>query len=430
MRAVVHPSRIGVDGKPAHYSPPPSKSHFQRLCAAALLHDGTTIIQNPGRSEDDAAALLIIEELGASVEPFRDEVRITSTGKVEPRTGVIHCGESGLSARLFAPIAALSSQQIEISGEGSLLKRPMTQTVDSLELLGATVSDFHSTLPFKIKGPIQPKSICIDGSQSSQTVSGALFALAATAAEPITLRAERLVSRPYLEMTCAVLQDFGWNVRFDGQETCFIEPTLQTSRNMQVRTEPDWSSIAPIVVAAAFAGSIEMDFQRKSRQADGTILGILRRANAGMEVNRALTQLWIIPYTLYAFNADCTHSPDLVPILTILATACQGQSRISGLHRLAHKESDRAKTTSNLLTALGITHNIDNDAFTITGPQTPRRATVNGYNDHRIVMAAAIAALRADGPVTIEGAEAVRKSYPAFFDDLQKLGVAVQLQDK
>ncbi len=427
MQAVVHPSRIGSEGKPALYKPPPSKSHFQRVCAAALLHNGDTIVRNPGRSADDAAALHIIEELGAEVSRDDEVVRIVSDGKIRPRNGTIHCHESGLSARLFTAIAAIANTPVEVIGEGSLLQRPMTDLVSALELLGVRVKDVNGCLPLIVHGPVRPRSIVVDGSQSSQIVSGILFALAATAREPVTLQARGLVSRPYLELTCEVLENFDWNVDFDGNETCYISPVRQPAIGYAIVIEPDWSSIAPIVVAAAFAGEIVMECRPASHQADASILDILRKAGAKVDVDAAAGLCGISTAPLQAFDADCTHSPDLVPILAVLATACAGRSSIRGLHRLVHKESDRAKTTSTLLTQLSIRHTIQGDTLLIDGPQTPRSATVQSYNDHRIVMAAAIAALRADGPVTIEGVEAVRKSYPAFFDDLRALGVAVDI---
>ena len=400
------------------------------MCAAALLRHGTTSIQDPGRSTDDAAALRIVEELGATVEQWDSLVCITSSGVVKPRTGTIDCGESGLAARLFAPIAALADVPVEIHGRGSLLGRPMAGVADTLREFGVVVSTREGYLPIVVHGPLQPRTAVVDGTQSSQIVSGILFALAASATAPVALKAVGLVSRPYLEMSCEVLRTFDWNVRFDGIETCFIEPALRHSHNLCIDTEDDWSSIAPMAVAASFGGSgIEIDGWRSDYQADASILDILSRAGSNVEEDEYRVCCSISPAPLRAFSVECTHSPDLIPILTILAAACNGRSQIYGLHRLVHKESNRANTTSALLTSLGIDYAIKDDAFVIWGPQTPRSAIVQSHNDHRIVMAAAIAALRADGPVTIEGAEAVSKSYPAFFQDLQSLGVTVQLHD-
>jgi 3-phosphoshikimate 1-carboxyvinyltransferase len=432
MRAVISPSTIGVDGgQPLLYEAPPSKSYFQRLCAAALLWRGIAIFPNSGRSEDDAAALRIIEELGAKVERHGNRVTITSEG-VKPRSGVVHCGESGLSARLFAPIAALSSTRVEIQGEGSLTSRPMDAVVEALRALNVTASSNDGYLPIVVQGPLKPGSIVIDGTTSSQVISGLLFALAASIVDDglVTLRAKGLVSQPYIAMSCDVLRHFDFDARFDGDETCFIggRRGLGPSYTLEIDTEMDWSSAAAIAIAASFGGSgIEINDLAKETHADAVILDILVQAGARVEVVERDIRSTIRPGSLRAFAYDCTNSPDLVPILSILATACKGESRISGLHRLTHKESDRTKTTSALLAGLGIDHSIEDDAFVIAGPQTPRASTIGGQNDHRIVMAAAIAALRADGPVTIEGAEAVRKSYPDFFADLQKLGVKLEL---
>lgn len=425
MQAVVSPGRVL-----GSIAAPPSKSYFQRACAAALLHRGETDISFLGNSEDDLAALRIMQDLGAKIYRFHDDfLRITSQG-VSPVRGGIHCGESGLAARLFTPIAALASIRIRINGERSLRKRPMQEFGTVLPSLGVKLLGFKGTLPFSVLGPLEANSIEVDGSVSSQFASGLLFALSDAVRCTTTLTVRNATSRPYLRMTQAVLEKIGRPIAEVEQGVYCIDPSrFRHEQMIAITTEHDWSSAAPFLVAGCTAGEVGVGGIRlDSFQADVELVEVLKKAKAKISwENDDYLRARISELT--AFDHDCTHAPDLIPILTILATACEGQSHISGLYRLTHKESDRTKTTSALLIALGIIHSIENDAFVVTGPQTPRGNTVSSYNDHRIVMAAAIAALRADGPVTIEGAEAVRKSYPAFFDDLRKLGVRVEVTE-
>src|SRR5215217_5178976 len=195
MQVVVSPSRVqGVIQAAA------SKSAMQRACAAALLKGGNTIIRNPGTSNDDKAALDIIQQLGANVTDKGDHLSINSNG-VQPVRDTIHCGESGLSIRMFTPIAALSNQAITINGEGSLKKRPMDFFSDVLPQLQVAVNSNEGKVPLQVEGPLQPADITIDGSLSSQYLTGLLFAYAASNATNVSINVLKLASKPYVDLT-------------------------------------------------------------------------------------------------------------------------------------------------------------------------------------------------------------------------------------
>ncbi len=403
MQAIISPSHMsGV------VTMPPSKSMMQRACAAAILHHGVTIITNPGISDDDKAALSIIQQLGAEVfETVDNTIEIISRG-VSPQTDVIHCGESGLSARLFIPIAALSSSEMTISGSGSLLHRPMKEYVNLLPQLGVSVIATNDCLPLSVQGPLHAADIKLDGSLSSQFLSGLLTAFAFSAEKPCTISVTNLNSRPYVDMTLQMLQLYGLQVKNNNYSEFTITPrSSQTVDRVEVSIEGDWSAGANFIVAQAMGGDVYIKgLNENSVQADAANAKIVRGD---------------IPFTF-----DATHSPDLFPILSVYAGYCNGRSEIKGLHRLVHKESNRVESIKAMLGNFGVNYTIADDVLTVDGGNAFKSCTIDAHNDHRIVMAATIAAQKADGPVTINGAEAVSKSYPAFFEDLLSLGVNCQ----
>ena len=221
MQAIIKPGKIRGEA-----TIPPSKSMMQRACAAALLHRGTTIIRNAGTSDDDKAALRVIQQLGAKVHTLaNNELEIISHG-VQPVSDKIDCGESGLCARLFSPIAAVSHLPVLISGNGSLLERPMEAFKSIFEQVHVALPDFNARIPFTVKGPMQIHDIEIDGSMSSQFLSGLLFAFAFTTHEPVTIKVNELKSVPYIDLTLSVLQKFGKQVTHDNYSIFYVKPSV------------------------------------------------------------------------------------------------------------------------------------------------------------------------------------------------------------
>jgi 3-phosphoshikimate 1-carboxyvinyltransferase len=418
MAVTVLPSRLS-----GTVQAPPSKSDFQRACAAALLHNGPTTLLNPGTSADDEAALQLAVDLGLElVSQTQDTLRVRSSGKLRPRTSTVFCGESGLATRLFIPIAALSEQAITFSGRGSLLNRPIRLFYDLLPQLGVAVQGNGVTLPITVQGPLLPRSLTVDGSLSSQFSSGLLMALSAAVQEPVTLNIEQAVSVPYLEMTIATLQAFGRTIFQEAAATYRIEPGNTCSgTEIEYPVEADWSSSAVWVAAAALGAPVSVrGLSPDTVQADRALLGIL--SQIGLEASFTSGILSVTGSAQNGFAFDATHAPDLVPALAVLASSLPGKSQIRGLHRLLHKESNRLDSVVHLLTQGRIRHTVADDILSIAGGQVFGSCSVSSFNDHRIVMAATLAALNASGPVTITDAHAIRKSYPSFFTDLEALG--------
>jgi 3-phosphoshikimate 1-carboxyvinyltransferase len=396
---------------------------MQRACAAALLAKGTTVIRYPGSSNDDRAALDVIAKLGAEVKKLSNgDLEIQSKG-VQPVSDTINCGESGLGIRMFTPLAALSERAITINGTGSLVNRPMDFFDEILPKLSIEVQSNNGKLPLKIKGPLQPKDITIDGSLSSQFLTGLLMAYADAGASGVAIHVNDLKSKPYIDLTLYLLDLFGVKVENRNYESFYFSGNGKLEpRSYSV--EADWSGGAFILVAGAIAGDILVKgLDINSTQADKEILTALKRSGAKLSVTHDGIETG--PAKLNAFEFDATDCPDLFPPLVSLAAVCDGVTTIHGVSRLAHKESNRGITLQEEFAKMGVRIDLDGDIMRVTGVSSLKGGVVHSRHDHRIAMACAVAALRADAPVIIEEAEAINKSYPSFFEQLLELGVAV-----
>lgn len=441
MKVTIHPSKLnGIVRAPA------SKSSMQRACAIALLKNGETSIYNPGHSNDDLAAMEIIQILGAEVSFQGDDLKIKSTGfpftdHQAPLT--INCGESGLGIRMFAPIAALSDKKISITGSGSLLTRPMDFFDEIFPQLGIKVKSNNGKLPIEIQGPLQPASIEVDGSLSSQFLTGLLLAYGASLntsagetsdseSSNVTVKVKNLKSKPYIDLTLDVMKKFGLKVPENKNYEEFIfhrEPTLDSLlTTLHYIVEGDWSGGAFLLVAGAIAGPLTVrGLDLTSTQADKGIVDALMAANAGIAVEAK--GIKIHPTLLTGFNFDATNCPDLFPPLVALAAYCKGVTTIKGVSRLAHKESNRAITLQEEFGKMGVKIDLSEDKMVIHGGEGVKGATVHSRHDHRIAMACAVAALKADGNTIIEEADAIKKSYPDFYNDLKSIGANVSLPE-
>ncbi|WP_462253780.1 3-phosphoshikimate 1-carboxyvinyltransferase [Ferruginibacter sp.] len=412
---------------------PTSKSSMQRACAAALLHPNETVIFNPGKSNDDLAALDIIQKLGAAITQQKDgNLIINSSGFISlPEDGGINCGESGLSIRMFTPIAALSNKEITITGTGSLLKRPMDFFDEIFPQLGIEVISNNGMLPLKIKGPLQPKDITIDGSLSSQFLTGLLFAYAKAATHAATIKVKNLKSKPYIDLTLQVMKHFGYEVENNNYESFTINPVNYQPSTINYMVEGDWSGAAFLLVAGAIAGNITVKgLDVFSTQADKAILQAIIDCGANISIQEKQIEVSSPSGDVgKAFHFNATDCPDLFPPLVALASYCNGTTVIEGVSRLAHKESNRALTLQQEFAKMGVEIILQDDLMMIKGGGGVKGATVHSHHDHRIAMACAVAALKADGATVIEEAEAINKSYPDFYEHLQLLNACISLNN-
>jgi 3-phosphoshikimate 1-carboxyvinyltransferase len=402
---------------------------MQRALAAALIKRGTSFIHNPGKSDDDKAAISVIMDLGAEVNIEKDIITIKSNG-VNPVVDKLNCGESGLAIRMFTPIAALSKQEIIITGEGSLLNRPMNFFDSFFPQLNINVSSNNGKLPIKIKGPLQPTTIEVDGSLSSQFITGLIMAYSAAGAENVSINVNDLKSKAYIDLTLDVLRKFDLNVPDNKRYKQFIfsgkGPQLSSLTTHYI-VERDWSSAAFFLVAGAIAGPIAITgLDLSSMQADKAVIEALMQANAGIAVEAK--GIKIHPGMMDAFEFDAADCPDLFPPLVALAAYCKGTTTIKGVSRLVHKESNRAISLQQEFGKMGVQIRINDDEMKIVGAEKITGAKVHSHHDHRIAMACSIAALKANDETKIEAAQAISKSYPGFFNDLKSLGANVSLQ--
>lgn len=395
---------------------PSSKSMTQRAIAAALLAEGHSIIRNPSYCNDSLAALGIAKKLGADVEKHTHEILIK--GSNDLKDNHLNCGESGLGVRMFTPIASIHPAEIHISGEGSLLKRPVDMIEDALQQLGVTCKTNNGLLPLHITGPLTGGDAHIDGSVSSQLLTGLLMALP-RAKEDSTIHVDQLKSKPYIDMTIQILNDFGVSIENHNYEY-FTIPGNQDYEPRDYTVEGDWSGGAFLLVAGAINGEIKVKGLRSdSKQSDVAIMQALKDAGAMIQIeNNAIT---ISKAQLRAFTFDATECPDLFPPLVTLAAYCEGVTEITGVERLQHKESDRAMALQSEFGKMGIRVELDNNIMKVYGGPIGE-ASVDSHNDHRIAMAAAIAAISATGTITISHSNCVAKSYPDFFKDLKSIG--------
>lgn len=399
--------------------PPSSKSYAQRAIAIALLAKGRSILRNIEFCKDTRSALACIEALGAKVS-LLDDSTVAIEGGLNPTSNRLMVGESGLATRLFTPIASLHNTPICIQGEGTLLHRPMTMMIEPLRELGVEIKDGGGFLPIEVCGPIHGGKLTVDGSISSQFITGLLLSLP-LAEEDTTLRVINPVSTPYIEMTIDTARRFGIEIMHNEGDYSefFIEGRQQYSAT-DISIEGDWSGAATMLVAGAIAGDVEVkNISTLSKQADTAICHALERAGAGIIIEQ--DSITVHRRALRAFEFDATNAPDLFPALAALAAAAEGESVIKGTHRLRHKESDRAETIRQEYEKLGIEIDISEpDIMRIRGGEI-HPAEVFSHDDHRIAMSLAVSALRCKGEVKITNAECVEKSYPTFFEDLESI---------
>lgn len=385
---------------------PASKSYAQRAVAAALLSQGQTILRGVDLSDDTRAAIDVAWRLGAKVS-LREEGanEYIIEGGLNPLSGEINIGESGLSTRLFTPIASLCSSAITITGHGSILGRPMGLMIEPLEALGVRVKSNQGFLPIEVCGPIKGgRTIEVDGSLSSQFLTGLLMALPLVEGDT-TLVVKELQSKPYIDVTLSVLSDFGISVIHNNYNEFFIQGS-QRYRPCDYQVEGDWSGASCLLVLKAISHgdfSIE-NLNATSVQADRAIEQAIDRAGSRLE----------------GFDFDATHCPDLFPALVALAAHCKGESRFLGTSRLTHKESNRAVTLRQEFGKLGVMVDISRDnVMLVRGSAIDSNVQIDAHGDHRIAMATAVAGW--DRSVEVLDRSVVNKSYPQFWSDLSSI---------
>jgi 3-phosphoshikimate 1-carboxyvinyltransferase len=380
-----------------------SKSMLHRMLFCAACCSGQTVIQYEGLCDDVFATVGAIEALGARVMVGEHvlEVKPPKQLKTIIRRPV-DCKESGSTLRFFLPIAAAKTRRVTITGQGRLPERPMDDLLKSLIVNGKQIKT--TRLPITMTGEISGREFVVPGNVSSQYLSGLLM-MAPLLNDDIIIKCDtKLESEPYVEMTMHVMEQFGVCVEKEGQQYRVAKESGYRSPG-EIQVENDWSNAAFFLVANALGQSIEIPYlYENSVQGDRQILDLI----AQIQENRSRI-------------IDLSQVPDLAVPLAVLAAATPGLTEMVHGERLRLKESDRIHTIAQLILSLGGKAKETEDGLLIEGTQL-RGGAVYSYNDHRIVMAAGIAAGVCKKPVAIIGAEAVNKSYPYFFEELKSIG--------
>ena len=435
---------------------PSSKSFAQRAIVAAALAEGVSHLRGYTACGDNESALAAVKMLGAGVKKEGNTIVIEGIGASAGCLDLkeLHTGESGFLTRMMVPLlAAISSEPVRVTGEKTLLKRPLTDAHDIMAAFGVRLYPEGENqrkqdcyLPLRVSGPLIPGRADVSGKGGSQLLSGLLAALP-LCGDKSALYVHDPRSIPYLFITVDVLKKFGIRMssEMEGGDD-FLETqdwSLCTGVNFHIKggqrykaadfaIEADWSGAAPFLVTGAIFGDVEVEgLDTESLQADISIMDILMEAGASMsQLDSPGGPIHVRRSPLSPFRADLNNCPDLFPIVAVLAAFCPGESHLLGVERLRHKETDRAAAIEQMLCQMGVPVKIEEDEMTIEGMGLTQRILTGrllrggryvSHADHRMVMALKVAALGADSPVEIDDVACVAKSFPTFNELFSKL---------
>lgn len=410
-----------------------SKSYAHRLLIAAALSESPAHVSCRTRSEDIDATCRVLRGLGGRVTQGNagDADIIPIDRNHSPRLPEVDCGESGTTLRYLIPVAAALGCGAKFICRGRLPSRPVEPLAGELKRHGIRLT----TLPgegFVVEGKLAPGAYSLPGNVSSQFIGGLLYALAILDGTSTLAITEGFESEPYVRMTLEVLEAAGVEIREEkGPEGLPVWTVIGRGKlhaGSELVVEGDWSNAAFWLAAGALSGdegkAVEVTgIRRNSLQGDRAVAEILARF--GAQILQTESAAGAAPGSLRGIEIDAAQIPDLVPILAVVAGAASGTTRFTNAGRLRIKESDRLKSTSALLTLLGVPHEEEPAGLVVHGLGSARAfrgGDIEGFGDHRIVMAAAVAAASGGAPVRISGAEAFRKSYPKFLEDFAELG--------
>ena len=388
----------------------PSKSASHRAVMMAALCREKTLITPLQRSKDIEATLRCAKALGLG----RQRTPVSGVRKLD-------CGESGSTLRFFIPLALDGRGPVAFTGHGRLMQRPLDVYEQLFAPRGVAWQLTGDTL--SVNGRLTPGEYALRGDVSSQFITGLLFALPFLPGESSIRITTNLESRSYVELTRRIQRAFGVNSRWTNDHTLIVPGYQRPVSPGQFSIEGDWSHAAFYLVAGVLGATGPLTLRGldlESTQGDRAIVDILRHMGAIIgQDSRGIT---VCSSRLRPAVVDVSQVPDLVPVLAVAMAAAEGESRITGAARLRIKESDRLSAIANALTACGADVTELPDGLIIRGGKPLHAARVDGCNDHRIVMAMAVASAIADGDITITDSEAVSKSAPAFWEEFASLG--------
>ena len=404
---------------------PPSKSMAHRAVLCAALAEGTSHIENLEFSKDISATLSAAGQLCARVETSEDDAFVEGLGHFRPVTGPVDCCESGSTLRFLIPLASLTGQAVTFVGRGRLMERP--QSVYETLYREQNLHFEQSPSRLTVAGSLRSGEYTLAGNVSSQFISGLLFALPLLDGDSVLHLVPPVESRSYIEMTRAAQAAFGVTSQWLDAVTLSI-PGGQKYHPCNYTVEGDYSQAAFLAVLGAVKGGVTLSgLAEQTLQGDAVILDILRRC--GAKFTRTEAGLVFEAAPLHGVDIDLADCPDLGPVLMVLGLLCEGTTVIRNAERLRIKESDRIEAMETELRACGGVLSSEGGTITIEGCADRLHApegVLSGHNDHRVVMSLTVLSLAAGIPLSIDGAEAVQKSWPHFFEAIKPLGVEVE----
>lgn len=391
-----------------------SKSDAQRCLILTAFSEYPVQIRGLDSSEDILSMLHCIKAMGAQFD--KEAETIYPIREREIPALMLNVGESGFALRTLALVGLALTNNLSLSGSGTLLNRSQHQLCTILSNLGLQVSSNYEKIPLQMKGAVTINHLVVNGTDGSQVISG-LFLLAPLLEHESVIRIENPTSKPYLDMTISRMRDFGLSI-IELEQNKYRIPGNQQTKLKEVKLEGDWSGAANHLVGAAISGQVEIHgLQKDSKQADRAILYILEEFGAEItwKDDILLVKEARVKNPFHANIVDC---PDLFPISVVLACSAQGISEISGIHRLKNKESNRLNVMCELLDKWNVRYQIEENNILIVGTGSVDGAEINTYDDHRIAMAGTIAACISVKEMILNEDACIKKSYPNFYVDL------------
>lgn len=404
---------------------PPSKSELHRAIICAALSNSTSTIYPVELSNDVLATINGVKALGAHVKFVEGKLLIRGDSIFSNANAIVDCVESASTLRFLIPLVGLKGNKVKFIGSKGLFKRPIDCYLDVLPKQGLNIEQENNTdFSLKVKGILKSGKFILPGNISSQFVTGLLLTLPLLKSDSEIVLTTPLESSGYVELTLDVMKKF--SVFVEKTKTGFFIKGNQKYKACDYKIEGDWSSAAMWLLAGALGSDIEVKgLNIDSKQPDKNILSIMSRV--GAKIKFLEDSLKVSKGDLKSTEIYSAQFPDIVPILSVLAAKSMGLTKIWGASRLKIKESNRLEAIYGCLKNMGVKVDKTDDGLLISGHSFFKASRLDSFSDHRIVMAMAIAGTVAEGRIIIKDAQSIRKSYPEFFEDFEKLGGLVNV---
>lgn len=413
-KVVLKPTKVNGD-----IMVPPSKSFAHRAIICAALSEGKSKIGNIDYSVDINSTIDLMRAMGAEIETKEDNVIVNGFDKVNLTEEVLNCNESGSTIRFLIPVAITQPNKVTFTGKGKLITRPQTVYYNIFDKQGIKYETTDGHLPLTIDGVLKSGKFEIPGDISSQFISGLLFSLPKLEGNSEININGVFESKSYVDLTLDMLKRFG--IEIEVSENQFKVKGNQTYKNNNYNVEGDFSQAAFWIVAGLIGEKVVLKGMNKdSLQGDKAVLDIVERMGGKLDIKD--DEIVVYPSKTKGTVIDVSQCPDIGPILAVLGSLSEGETRIINAARLRIKECDRITATVSELSKLGADIREEGDSIIIQGKPMLKGTVTDSWNDHRIAMSMAVASIRCEGEVTVNNSTCVKKSYPGFWKDFAKMG--------